>query len=122
LILAHNCSSLIEIIEGHVYDPRKYEAYAQVFLLKPKIEANMNFMSVFHTIARQLWTWIAGDRPKDDEDTCPVCHKKDQVIPIRYGKPNKELMQRAKEGKVRLGGCVMSGRPSRYCKRDDKEF
>lgn len=55
-------------------------------------------------------------------DTCPNCHKSDQVISIRYGKPNTELMERAKKGEVRLGGCMQAGRPTRYCKRDDKEF
>lgn len=58
---------------------------------------------------------------KKDYDTCPVCHKKDQVIPIRYGKPNLELQKEAEKGKVRLGGCELK-KKSRYCKRDDLEF
>ena len=58
-----------------------------------------------------------------DDRKCPVCRKKDQVVPIVYGKPGKKLMDKAKRGKVRLGGCVLSeDSKSRYCKRDDKEF
>jgi len=54
---------------------------------------------------------------------CPVCKKKDKVIPIVYGLPSQGLLKESKKGKVRLGGCMISGcDPSWYCKRDKKEF
>lgn len=54
---------------------------------------------------------------------CPICHKKDKVIPIIYGLPIKKTMKKAKKGKLRLGGCMVSDcDPYWYCKRDEKEF
>ena len=62
--------------------------------------------------------------PYDSEaKACPICNKRDKVIPIIYGLPGNKLMTQAKNGKVRLGGCIVSGcDPSKYCKRDKKEF
>ncbi|TBW29949.1 carboxypeptidase-like regulatory domain-containing protein [Gramella sp. KN1008] len=55
--------------------------------------------------------------------TCPVCNKKDEVIPIVYGLPREEIFKKAEEGKVKLGGCVVSTcDPQWYCKRDKKSF
>lgn len=55
--------------------------------------------------------------------TCPVCEKEDDIIPLSYGKPSEDLMQKEKDGLVRLAGCEMTGcDPSWYCKRDDVEF
>jgi len=55
--------------------------------------------------------------------TCPVCHKKNQVIPIYYGYPSESLMKLAKENKARLGGCMISNcMPHWYCLRDSLEF
>jgi CarboxypepD_reg-like domain len=57
------------------------------------------------------------------EKTCPVCKRKDQVIPILYGYPSKGALRSEKRGKLRLGGCQISHcDPSHYCKRDQKEF
>ena len=54
---------------------------------------------------------------------CPVCRQTDQVIPIIYGLPPWELGQKAGEGKVRLGGCIVfPDNPEWYCKRDDIKF
>ena len=55
--------------------------------------------------------------------TCPVCKKKDKVIPITYGLPGKELMELSKSGEVILAGCVIStNSPRWYCKRDLNKF
>jgi len=57
------------------------------------------------------------------EKTCPVCKRKDQVIPILYGYPSKVALRSEKRGKLWLGGCQISHcDPSHYCKRDQKEF
>ncbi|WP_197070418.1 carboxypeptidase regulatory-like domain-containing protein [Hymenobacter sp. DG25B] len=55
--------------------------------------------------------------------TCPVCMKEDQVIPIVYGLPSKRMMERAKNNKIKLAGCQITGcDPQWYCKRDEREF
>lgn len=61
-----------------------------------------------------------------NDKTCPVCHKKNEVIPIRYGliisidgsEKNEE------DGVTYLsGGCNVSNcDPHWYCKRDKKRF
>ena len=54
---------------------------------------------------------------------CPICKSRDQTIPIAYGLPSKEMIQEAKEGKLRIGGCYTSGCiPHWYCKKDTIEF
>lgn len=40
----------------------------------------------------------------------------DNIIPIAYGLPGNVLMKKAKQGKVYLGGCMVSGcDPKYYC-------
>lgn len=39
---------------------------------------------------------------------CPNCQSA-EVLPIMYGLPGPELLQEAKEGKVALGGCEITG-------------
>jgi hypothetical protein len=47
----------------------------------------------------------------------------DQFIPIVYGFPNARTMQRAKQGKVYLGGCEVTGcDPKYYCPLHQKEL
>jgi len=54
---------------------------------------------------------------------CPICGKKDMVIPIIYGMPDEELFEESEQGKVHLGGCVIGSEdPEWYCKRDEIEF
>jgi len=54
---------------------------------------------------------------------CPLCHKNDKVIPIIYGEPTSQIMEKAEKGEVKLGGCVMSKSNAKwYCKRDKVEF
>lgn len=55
---------------------------------------------------------------------CPICRKKDKVIPILYGlmifNPEEPEKQ---EDEYYPGGCMVSGcDPNWYCKRDKKEF
>lgn len=58
-----------------------------------------------------------------DKKKCPVCKSSEHVIPIVYGKPGKELMEKAERGEVKLGGCVIGeNSPHHYCKKDNKEF
>ncbi len=54
---------------------------------------------------------------------CPLCHRKDNVVPFIYGKPRKELIELADKGQVKLAGCSLSNTsPKFYCKTDNLEF
>jgi len=63
-------------------------------------------------------------RLKLKEKVCPSCSKKNKVIRILYGYPNDDnVFEKEKEGKLRIGGCVVSNdSPKYYCKRCDLEF
>jgi hypothetical protein len=40
----------------------------------------------------------------------------DNIIPIVYGEPNEKTMEKASQGKVLLGGCIVTtGAPKYYC-------
>jgi hypothetical protein len=59
----------------------------------------------------------------DKKPVCPICKTSDNVIPIVYGKPAKELMDKAERGEVKLGGCVIEEKsPHNHCKKDNKDF
>ncbi len=50
---------------------------------------------------------------------CPKCGRKNNVIPIVYGLPSSGMQKKERDGKVRLGGCKMTGcDPTWYCKGD----
>ena len=54
------------------------------------------------------------------DDIKPQCprNKKDDIIPIVYGLPKEETIERAKAGKLRLGGCIKTEcSPQYYCPR-----
>lgn len=53
---------------------------------------------------------------------CPKCQS-EEAIPILYGYPNETAIQAAKEGKIKLGGCCVTGYDPRfYCKQCHQEF
>lgn len=57
------------------------------------------------------------------KDVCPKCDKKDKVIPITYGYPSDKARRWASQGKIMLGGCVVSKNPPKfYCKRCEYYF
>lgn len=52
---------------------------------------------------------------------CPYCGGRG-IISILYGMPTFEAAEKAKEGRIRLGGCcVPIDGPYWYCKTCDKE-
>jgi hypothetical protein len=54
---------------------------------------------------------------------CPKCGFKKSVIPIAYGYPGEGMMQKKKDGKIWLGGCIMdAANPNWYCKDCEIEF
>lgn len=54
---------------------------------------------------------------------CPLCHKDNQVVPLIYGKPGKQLLLQQEKGEIKLAGCIVSkNSPRLFCKRDQLEF
>jgi hypothetical protein len=54
--------------------------------------------------------------PKDYKPVCPFNHK-DSIVRIVYGFPSGKNMRKAKEGKIYLGGCIITNcDPKYYCK------
>lgn len=53
---------------------------------------------------------------------CPKCESK-EVIPIAYGYPTEELLERAGRDEVTIGGCCIApDQPEWYCKVCEHEF
>jgi hypothetical protein len=52
---------------------------------------------------------------------CTKCGVNNSVIPIVYGKPAQSLIEAAKQGKVKLGGCSMDSK-KHYCKACEFSF
>jgi len=60
---------------------------------------------------------------KTDSKNCPIDGVSKNVIPIVYGLPGKRLMRKMKNGKVKLGGCEVTGcEPNWYCAEHHLEF
>jgi hypothetical protein len=62
---------------------------------------------------------------KTKNGICPVCKKKDEVIPIRYGLLITKIEKDKKPSKREYypGGCmIFDCQASWYCERDKKEF
>jgi hypothetical protein len=38
---------------------------------------------------------------------CPRCAASDAVVPLRYGFPTAEVLGAARQGRLRLGGCLV---------------
>ncbi len=54
---------------------------------------------------------------------CPFENHTNQIVPVVYGLPGAKLRRKADKGKVKLGGCLISGcDPQWYCKIHDKTF
>ena len=64
--------------------------------------------------------------PKQDGlamPACPICGKKDNIIPIVYGFPGLCLLNDDRAGKVLLGGCLKTDHDLQYyCKTCEKRF
>ena len=53
---------------------------------------------------------------------CPKCGKQNS-IPIRDGFPSSDMFKEEQAGKVKLGGCEVTGNdPSRHCKDCGNEW
>ncbi len=60
---------------------------------------------------------------KTDSKKCPVDGISKNVIPILYGLPGRKLMRKMEKGKVKLGGCEVTGcEPNWFCKEHQLEF
>ena len=57
-----------------------------------------------------------------NKKTCPFCMSIN-VMPIIYGYPSSDMIERYEKGLIKLGGCVVrEGSPQWYCKDCDREF
>jgi hypothetical protein len=60
---------------------------------------------------------------RTDSKACPLDGKSKYVIPIVYGLPNRKTMRKMEKGKVKLGGCEVTGcEPYWFCEEHKKEF
>jgi len=70
----------------------------------------------------QTENFIYPDPCKSSKRICPHGHK-DSVIPILYGYPTVRNMKKAKKGKIKLVGCVVTDcDPKWHCKKHDIDF
>lgn len=54
---------------------------------------------------------------KSKKRVCPTCGSRD-VIPIMYGLPTDEALQRARRGELTLGGCIVDNQnPVWHCRK-----
>lgn len=61
--------------------------------------------------------------PYGKSNVCPICKKKDKVIPIVYGLIPQVNGKKPKTKKYKSGGCVVSDcQPNWFCQRDKTEF
>ncbi|PAA59357.1 hypothetical protein BOX15_Mlig010596g1, partial [Macrostomum lignano] len=60
---------------------------------------------------------------KQKSSSCPNCNSSEHVVSIVYGKPNHQLMEKAKSGAVKLGGCCVSPNcPTKHCEACKFDF
>jgi hypothetical protein len=58
----------------------------------------------------------------EEEKRCPRCHS-DEVLPIVYGMPTPETVEKSAAGRVALGGCVITPEsPDCQCVRCGHEW
>ena len=53
---------------------------------------------------------------------CPACGSDKAVVQIFWGRPSKEVFDKAEEGKIKLGGCCPTELLKNHCKDCDKDF
>lgn len=64
--------------------------------------------------------WIDSIKPMEKTEVCPDCGG--ELIPIVYGFPSPEIMEKAERGEVSLGGCVLPGFGNYHCKSCNEDF
>jgi hypothetical protein len=58
-----------------------------------------------------------------DAVRCPSCGESNSVIPIAYGMPDQESMEKSERGEILLGGCLITiCQPTHFCKSCDEKF
>ncbi len=58
---------------------------------------------------------------KQEKPICPNCKESSSVVRIQYGKPGPQLLEAAKRGEVKLGGCSVEGF-KHFCKTCELKF
>lgn len=66
-------------------------------------------------------SWIYDIKSKNDTKTCRECGG--ELIPIVWGFPGPEIMEKSARGEVHLGGCcIFPFKPNYHCKKCSKDF
>ena len=53
---------------------------------------------------------------------CPYCNST-KTIPIVYGMPSYKIFEKEKQGKLKIGGCMVElDQPTRYCNHCKRDF
>jgi hypothetical protein len=94
---------------------------AEIFV---KREGDMRQLFAVVIVALILWVAVGAIRQFGLwGNTCPSCGSTEDMLPIVYGFPTHETMERAKQGRVILGGCVVSpDSPKWHCQRCGTEW
>ena len=54
---------------------------------------------------------------------CPSCGHSHSVIPIAYGMPDSDIIEKSEKGEVMLGGCLITiCQPTHFCKSCHEKF
>jgi hypothetical protein len=54
--------------------------------------------------------------------SCPVCYKNINVVPVVYGYPTIEMARQARGGELIMGGCIPDKKRTSYCRKDKYYF
>jgi hypothetical protein len=66
--------------------------------------------------------FVFPDPCKSSKKVCPQGHS-DNIIPIIYGYPTNRNLNKAKKGKIKLGGCVVTDcDPKWHCTKHNIDF
>lgn len=61
--------------------------------------------------------------PPAESNSCPVCHKRNKVIPVVYSDLTRSVERQSRRGKIQHMGCMVPYcPPTWYCKRDGTYF
>ena len=64
--------------------------------------------------------WIDSIKKVNDTKVCPYCGG--ELIPIIWGYPSEDLLEKANRGEVHLGGCVIEDNTNFHCNGCEEDF
>ncbi|MBR4447201.1 tetratricopeptide repeat protein [Methanobrevibacter sp.] len=94
-------------------DPDDWDVIDQIKMLAAK-------SGVEPEVGDSYLKWIDAIRQVNEKPVCPDCGGK--LIPIIWGYPSSDLLEKSLRGEVYLGGCVITIPTNFHCKSCEKEF